>query len=77
MKERRRKYQDRSAVDVLLLRDKLGLSRYRKQKKRDEKERRILIDLGLKKIREREEKDFILIGRKKRRLKVSRLLPPE
>lgn len=71
MKAKRRKYQDRSPVDFLLLRDKLGFRRYRKQKKRDEDERRILIDLGLKKIREREEKDFILIERKRRRLKVS------
>ena len=68
MRERRRKYEDRSAVDFLLLRDKLGLRRYRKQKKRDEEERRILIDLGLKKIQEREKKDFILIEYK--RLKV-------
>jgi hypothetical protein len=70
MRERRRKFQDRSAVDFLLLRDKLGFRRYRKQMKRDEEERRILIDLGLKKIKEREEKDFILIERKRRKLKV-------
>lgn len=70
MRKKRRKYQDRSAVDFLLLRDKLGLRRYRKQKKRDEEERRILIDLGLKKIQEREEKDFILIEYKRRRLEI-------
>jgi hypothetical protein len=70
MRERRRIYEDRSAVDFLLLRDKLGLKRYRKQKKRDEEERRILIDLGLKKIKEREEKDFILIEYKRRKLKI-------
>jgi hypothetical protein len=70
MREKRRKYQDRSAVDFLLLRDKLGLKRYRKQKKRDEEERKILIDLGLKKIREIEEKDFIQIESKRRKLKV-------
>jgi hypothetical protein len=61
MKERRRKYQDQSAVDFLLLREELGLRRYRKTKKRDEEEKGILIDLGLKKIKEKEEKDFILI----------------
>jgi len=70
MRERRRKYEDRSAVDFLLLRDKLGLRRYRKQKKRDEEERRILIDLGLKKIQESEKEDFILIEYKRRKLKV-------
>ena len=70
MREKRRKYQDRLAVDFLVLRDKLGLRRYRKQMKRDEEERRILIDLGLKKIQEREEKDFILIEYKRRRLEI-------
>ena len=70
MRERRRKYEDRSAVDFLLLRDKLGLRRYRKQKKRDEEERRILIDLGLKKIRESEKEDFILIEYKRRKLEI-------
>jgi hypothetical protein len=70
MKERRRKYQDRSAVDFLLLRDKLGLRRYRKQIKRDEEERRILLDLGLKKIKEKEDKDFIQIEKKRRNLKI-------
>ena len=70
MKERRRKYQERSVVDFLLIRDKLGLRRYRKQKKRDEEGRRILIDLGLKKIREREEKDFILIEKRKRKIEI-------
>ena len=70
MRERRRKFQERSAVDFLLLREELGLRRYRKQKKRDEEERRILIDLGLKKIRESEEENFILIEKKRRKLKV-------
>ncbi len=70
MRERRRKYEDQSAVDFLLLRDKLGLRRYRKQKKRDEEERRILIDLGLKKIEQKEDQDFILIEKKRRKLKV-------
>ena len=70
MRERKRKYQDRSAVEFLLLREKLGLKRYRKPKKRDEEERKILIDLGLKKIEEKEKDDFILIERKRRRLNV-------
>ena len=70
MREKRRKYEDRSAVEILLLRDKLGLKRYRKQKKRDEEERKILIDLGLKKIQESEKDDFILIERKRRKLNV-------
>jgi hypothetical protein len=68
MREKKRKYEDRSAVEFLLLRDKLGFKRYRKQKKRDEEERQILIDLALKKIIEQEKKDFILIEYKRRKL---------
>lgn len=71
MKIRKRKYQEISALDFLLLRDQLSVGRYRKRAKRDEKEKRILIDLGLKKIREREEKDFILIDKKRRKVKIS------
>lgn len=70
MRERKRKYKDQSTVEFLLLRDKLGLKRYRKQMKRDEEERRILIDLGLKKIKEREDKDFILIEYRRRKLEI-------
>jgi len=57
-------------VDFLLLREKLGLRRYRKTKKRDEEERKILIDLALKKMKEREEKDFVFIENKRRKLKI-------
>lgn len=70
MREKKRKYQDQSSVEFLLLRDKLGLQRYRKQMKRDKEKRRILIDLGLKKILEKEDNDFILIGYKRRKLEI-------
>jgi len=70
MREKKRKYQDQSSVEFLLLRDKLGFQRYRKQMKRDKEERRILIDLGLKKILEKEDNDFILIGYKRRKLEI-------
>lgn len=70
MREKKRKYKDQSSVEFLLLRDKLGLQRYRKQMKRDKEERRILIDLGLKKILEKEDNDFILIGYKRRKLEI-------
>lgn len=70
MREKKRKYEDQSAVEFLLLREKLGLKKYRKHLKRDEEKRRILIDLGLKKIREKEDKDFILIDYKKRKISI-------
>jgi hypothetical protein len=70
VREKKRKYEDQSAVDVLLLREKLGLKRYKKQSKRDEEKRKILLDLGLEKIRKKEEKDFILIADKRRRIHI-------
>jgi len=68
MKVRIKKYEDVSPVEFLVLRDKLGLRRYRKTAKRDEEERKILLNLGLKKIEEKEKDDFILLGYRKRRL---------
>lgn len=70
MKIRTKKYEDISPVEFLMLREKLGLKRYRKTAKRDEEETKILLDLGLKKIEEKEKDDFIPVGYKRRRLKV-------
>jgi hypothetical protein len=71
MKVRIKKYEDVSPVEFLVLRDKLGLRRYRKTAKRDEGERKILLNLGLKKIEEKEKDDFIPLGYRRRRLKIS------
>ena len=73
MKSRIKKYEDISPVEFLLLRDKLGFGRYKKSTKRDEEERKILLDLGLKKMEEQEKNDFIQLGYKKRRMKISKL----
>ncbi len=70
MKVRIKKYEDVSPVEFLVLRDKLGLRRYRKTAKRDEEERKILLNLGLKKIEEKEKDDFIPVGYRRRRLKI-------
>ena len=70
MKIRTKKYEDISPVEFLMLREKLGLRRYRKTAKRDEEERKILLDLGLKKIEEKEKDNFISVGYKRRRLKI-------
>jgi hypothetical protein len=70
MKERRKKYEDISPVDFLVLRDDLGFKRYRKSIKRGEEERKILLDLGIKKIEEKEKNDFIPLGYRRRRLKI-------
>lgn len=71
MMKRRKTYTEESPLESLILRDKMGLKRYRKVKKRDEEERKILIDLALKKIREKENSDFIRLGYKRTKAKVS------
>jgi hypothetical protein len=54
-----------------VLRDSLGLRRYRKSAKRDEEERKILLELGLGRIQQKEKDDFIPAGYKRRRLKIA------
>ena len=71
MKVRRKKFEEVSPIDSLLLREKLGIKRYRKQVKRDTEEREILLDLAIKKIAEKEKDDFILIGNRRRKIKIT------
>lgn len=70
MRERIRKYEEGSPVEFLLLRERLGIRRYRKTRRRDEEERKILLELGLKKIEEKERNDFIPLGYRRRRVKI-------
>ncbi|MDP3296549.1 MAG: hypothetical protein Q8N09_02990 [Thermodesulfovibrionia bacterium] len=70
MKLRTKKYKDMSPVDFLVLKDRLGFGKYRKRIKRDKEEREILIDLGLKKMKEEEKNNFIPVGDRRRRLKI-------
>ena len=71
MKKRVKKYEERSPVEFLLLREKLGIKRYRKTAKRDEEKRKILLELGLKKIEEKEKDDFIPLGYRRRKVKIT------
>jgi hypothetical protein len=68
--KRTKKYEEVSPVAFLMLRDKLGLKRYRKTARRNEEERKILLELGLKMIKEREKDDFVPLGDKRRRVKI-------
>jgi hypothetical protein len=68
MKRRLKKFEEGSPVEFLLLREQLGMKRYRKGSKRDEEKRKILLELGLKKIEEKEKDDFILLGYRKRKV---------
>lgn len=70
MKLRIKKYEEGSPVEFLVLRERLGMGRYRKRSKRDEEKRKILLELGLKKIEEREKDDFILLGYRRRKVKI-------
>lgn len=70
MKVRRKKYREISPVEFLLFREAFGLKRYRKTMKRDEEERKILLEMGLRRIEEKEKGDFTPIGYRKRKVKV-------
>jgi hypothetical protein len=71
MKSRVRKYEEKSSAEFLLLRERLGMKRYRKGRKRDEEKRKILLEMGLKKIAEREKDDFVPLGFRRRKVKIS------
>jgi len=70
MKKRVIKYKEVSPIDFLVLREKLGLKRYRKMAKRDEEERELLLNIALKKMEEKEVNDFIPLGYRRRRIKI-------
>ena len=64
-----KKFEEGSPVEFLLLREKLGIKRYRKVAKRDEEKREILLQLALKKMEEKEKDDFIPLGYRRRKVK--------
>ncbi len=70
MKQRIKKFEEGSPVEFLLLREQLGMKRYRKRLQRDEEKRKILLELGLKKIEEKEREDFIPLGYRRRKVKL-------
>jgi hypothetical protein len=70
MKQRVKKFDDISPAEFLLLREKLGLKRYRKTTKRDEEKRKILLHLALQKIAEKEKNDFVPLGFRRRKVKI-------
>jgi hypothetical protein len=68
LKVRRREFREESPIASLLERDRLGFGPYRKVAGRDPEKRRLLIELGLERIREAERSDYVLIGYRRRRL---------
>ena len=69
MRERRKKYEEGGGVDVLLLRDRLGVGRFRKTRGRSPLKRQLLLDLWLRTMEEREKNDYLPLGPRTRRLR--------
>lgn len=65
---RKRKFRKDSTTDFLLLRERLGLQKYRKTSKRDPDKNKMLLELALKKIEKAERSNFISVGYRKRRV---------
>jgi hypothetical protein len=61
--------QQASATEMLLLRDRLGLPRFKKTATRDPEKRELLLELALKKIEKAERDNFIQTGFRRRRVR--------
>lgn len=70
MNRRIKKFEDISGIEFLLYREKLGLKRFRKTRSRDTEKKKILLDLAIKKIEEKEKNDYIPLGYRRRKLKI-------
>jgi len=70
MTSRVKPFRKESVVELLLLRDKLGLQKYRKTLSRDPEKRQILLELALEKIKKAELNNFKPLGNHKRRFRV-------
>jgi hypothetical protein len=57
-----------SVTEFLLMRDEQGMGKYRKSLKREPEERRILLELALRKIEKAERHNFTTIGFRHRRV---------
>ncbi len=64
-----RMQQKASSTEMLLLRDRLGLQRFRKTAARDPEEKKLLLELALKRIEKAERDNYIPIGYRKRRIR--------
>ena len=58
-----------SATEMLLLRDSLGLPRFKKTAKRDPEKKELLLALALNKIEKAERDNFIQVGFRIRRVR--------
>jgi hypothetical protein len=77
VRARVKKFEEGSPAEFLVLREKMGLGRYRKSRIRDEEKKRLLFAMALRKMEEKEKDDFILLGPRRRRIKISTGAGPE
>lgn len=70
MKVRKKTFEEGGSIEMLLLREELGLARYRKLRERDPEKRRLLLELALQKMDEAERVDYLPLGYRRRRLKI-------
>jgi len=56
-------------TEILVLRDRLGLRRYRKTAKRDPEKRKILLELALRRIEKAERDNYLPVGFRNRRVR--------
>ena len=68
--ERRRTFEEKSPIEVVLLRQKFGFSHYRDCRPRDPEKRRILIELALAMARQVDSDDYEKVGERRRRVKI-------
>jgi hypothetical protein len=58
-----------SPLEMRLLRDRLGLRRYRKTARRDPEKRKLLLELALERIAKAEASDYVAVGFRRRRVR--------
>jgi len=70
MRVRIKKFENISGIGFILLREKLGFKRYIKTRIRDIEKKKILLDIAINKIEDKEKEDFLPLGYRKRKLKI-------
>ncbi len=72
MAKRTRKYEEINPIEILLLRESLSLNKFIKRGKRDRLKKEILLRIALKKIEEAEKDNFLKLGERIRKVKISK-----
>jgi len=68
--DRRRIYEEKTAIDTRLERERLKFGKYIKCVPRDPDKRKLLLDLAAERVRQVEESDFMRVGHRRRKVKL-------